>query len=90
MAFFSLRCSIMYGNGRGHRCAFGARKNKSTVCLSVKICPETIRISAGIIETEHSLNLLFSQVIIQCDCGACLDEHGYDSLTCKYGIRADV
>ena len=31
--FFSLRCSIMYCNGRGHRCALGARKNKSTVCL---------------------------------------------------------
>ena len=37
MFFFSLRCSIMYCNGRGHRCALGARKNKSTVCLSV--CP---------------------------------------------------
>ena len=35
MAFFSLRCSVMYCNGRGHRCALGARKNKSTVCPSV-------------------------------------------------------
>ena len=32
---FSLCCSIMYCNGRGHRCALGAWKNKSTVCLSV-------------------------------------------------------
>ena len=29
--------------------------------------------------------LPFSQVITQCDCGACLDEHGYHLLTCKYG-----
>ena len=29
--------------------------------------------------------LPFSQVIHQCDCGACLDEHGYHLLTSKYG-----
>ena len=39
--FFRLRCSIMYCNGRGHRCALGARKNKSTVfyvCLCMHVC----------------------------------------------------
>ena len=29
--------------------------------------------------------LPFSQVVTQCDCGACLDKYGYHLLTCKYG-----